>query len=621
MKVTFNEGATALLFETTSVTELNKLEKFAGLNKTDGTYWIPNKLNIIHNVFGRLRSVFPRASVTPEVYARKHETEVLVPLPSEFTFFTEPLPHQLLGLKHMWLKRNLGLLADPGLGKTKMVLDYSFLLKMTQKNFKGLIVCPKALIFVWVEEALKHRPELKVHVVQGVNYKEKILSRQEAIEHPTTTPTEERALRREIAALQAARDQDVAGIRSADLVVVNYTKLVLGEQFFVTNKWSMVAIDEGLVKNPKSAQTTVITKISRKTPSRIIMSGTLINNGPEDVFSPVRILEPSVLGTSFSKFNENYGIQVKSGTQRFTVGYRKQGEIRSCLEAVSIVLRKEEWLDLPPKVFKIIAVKMSDEQRKLYDDLGANYIATTEDGQTIEVDNPLSCMCKLTQISNGFVYISDDDKESMVDLGLQVGVQGRASKKPKKKTLPVSARRTFRFKEQPKIEALKELLTTGEAAKLRVVMWYNMSAEADLIQEALESVGISYLTIRGGTGNTGEIIRSFNNDNTIQVLLCQAKAVNYGVTILGTSLEESEYEPDLSSEVFTHVFYSLNYSLEVFIQQQDRSHRIGQSRTCTYYILRSDSPTEEYTYSAILAKQEIREDFLIDITQRLRGPK
>lgn len=620
MKVTFNEGNTALLFETTSVTELNKLEKFPGLNKTNGQYWIPNKLNIIHNVFGRLRSVFPKASVTPEVYARKHEVETLVPLPETFSFYTKPLPHQLLGLQHMWLKRNLGLLADPGLGKTKMVLDYSYLLKLTQPKFKGLIICPKALIFVWVDEVLKHRPELKVHVVQGVNYKEKILSRQEAIAHPTTTPTEERALLREIAALQAARDQDTDGIRNADLVVVNYTKLVLGEDFFVRNNWSMMAIDEGLVKNHRSAQTTVITKLAKRTPSRIIMSGTLINNGPEDVFSPVRIIEPSVLGTSFSKFNETYGIQVKSGVQKFTVGYRKKEEIRSCLEAVSIVLRKEEWLDLPPKEFKIITVTMSEEQRAMYDSLGANYIATTRDGQTVEVDNPLSCMCKLTQISNGFVYISDEDKDALVDLGMQVGVQGRASKKPKK-AKPVSARQTFVFKEQPKIDALKELLTTGEAAKLRVVMWYNMSAEADLIQEALRSVGVSFLTIRGGTSNTGEIIHTFNNDNSIQVLLCQAKAVNYGVTILGTSLEEAEYEPELSSEVFTHVFYSLNYSLEVFIQQQDRSHRIGQSRPCTYYIIKSDSPTEEYTYSAILAKQEIREDFLIDITQRLRGPK
>lgn len=620
MKIELNSDGSKVLFTTQNLKEINTLKKFPGLNKRGMEFWIPAKPNVMHNVFGRLRGKLPGARVSPEVQALREAPFQLLPLPKSFSFFTDPLEHQVLALQHLWTNGSLGLLLDPGLGKTKIVYDYIFLVKTHAPGFtKALVVAPMALMFVWEQEVKKHRPELTTYVVQGVNYDEKIRSREEKLEEPLP-PERRKDIEAEIRALKRRRQRDVEGVKAADVVVINYSKLIHAGPFFETFPWSILAIDEGLVKNPYSQQTEVITKISKNCSRRVVMSGTLINNGPEDVFAPVRIIEPSIFGTSFSAFNAYYGVQIKSEGRSFTVGYRNREEIRSGLEAVSLVMRKEDWLHLPDKTFITVPVAVSQAQRDIYEMLAGNYIATLPNGDVIEAENPLSVSLMLGQISNGFVYSYDE--EQMEDSGLSTitGVGSRRSGEGKKKKRKLSERRTYTFAEQPKLDALEKLLQE-DVSQERMVLWYNFSEEARLIRSRLDLLEITYRQVGGGCGNTGATIDEFNTDPTIQVLLCQAKAVNYGVTLLGTSLDSLDYEPELSPEIYVHVYYSLNYSLEVFIQQQDRSHRIGLVKPPRYYILQADTPFEEAVYTALLAKKEIREEFLIDITKRVRGPK
>lgn len=612
MHIELSEDKQYVVFKTSDIKEIGYLKKFPGLLRSGDIFYLPNKLNVIHNVFGRLRGRLKKAAtISKEVHERRGEKEELLELPSWFKFHTEPLEHQHLALRHLYTRQSLGLLLDPGLGKTKVVLDYIHLCKQEDKSFqKALIVCPKALLFVWEKEARKHRPELRIHCLRSASYSSLIQTRLDKLASPATDFREAKCLKAEIAKLEIQREEENEAISKADVIVVNYSKVSNEPGFFLRNNWSLLAIDEGLVKNPKSAQTEALTKIAAKTPKKIIMSGTLINNSPGDVFAPTRILEPALLGTSFYNFNQFYGIMAGSSTQKFLVGYRERDEIRSCLEAVSVVMRKEEWLkDLPKKKFIKVPVQISEEQADIYQCLASNYIAEFQE-RDIEVDNPLSCLCKLTQIVNGFLYVGG--KDPLIDMGL-----AEAKAPPKK---PEGRRETLFFKEQPKIEAARKLFR-NELKGRKVVVWYNMSAEAELLEEMFKEEGIRYVTVKGGEKHTGDNIDQFNDDPEIDAILCQAKAVNYGVTLLGTQIDDADYEPELSLAVYTHLFYSLNYSGEVFIQQQDRSHRIGQKVPPEYYILETDTPIEEAIFTALMLKEKIREEFLVDISKRIRGPK
>lgn len=142
---------------------------------------------------------------------------------------------------------------------------------------------------------------------------------------------------------------------------------------------------------------------------------------------------------------------------------------------------------------------------------------------------------------------------------------------------------------------------------------------------------MKYSVIKGGEKKTGEKVRQFNRDNTVPWLVCQAKSVNYGITVLGNRGSDSEPDaeslegidpslvvPEFDSRVYTQVFFSMNFSLEVYLQQQDRIHRIGQDHECEYYRLFTTSAIDRKVREALDDKMSIREDMLIDIAHKLR---
>jgi SNF2 family DNA or RNA helicase len=145
-----------------------------------------------------------------------------------------------------------------------------------------------------------------------------------------------------------------------------------------------------------------------------------------------------------------------------------------------------------------------------------------------------------------------------------------------------------------------------------------MEAEYQQIKAMLDEEGMSYMTIKGGESKTGEKVRLFNRDPSIQWLVCQAKSVNYGITVLGTTLEKMEDSdlevfPSIAPEVHTQVFYSLNFSLEVYLQQQDRIHRLGQKHVCDYYRIFANTPVEKRIREAIENKMSLKLDMLVDV--------
>lgn len=561
MKLIHQPNLNRVEFLPTTVEDYSFLEKFPALVKVQGCHYSSNKAPVIANI---LRRVPDEVLATWQVPDGLLRMEPLVDL-HDFSFYTEPLRHQLIALRFLITNRGGGLLLDPGLGKTKICLDFTAYMRLN----RVLVICPKALMFVWEDEVAIHRPDLS---------------------YTTFTTTE----------------WDNHADLSKTLWIINYRKAVILKDLLKRVKFDAIFIDEGLVKNTSSEQTKAITALSKNIPNRVIMSGTLVNNTEADVFSPVRILEPSLVGMAYGKFRDTYfNVWLPNKEDKdikVTCGPKDPEMIKSILHSCSLVMRKEEWLSLPDKQFIEIEVPLPEQTAHHYYELLANYI-TTVGGKHIECDNPLTLLCKLSQISSGFVYEKNED---MSDMGLPQ--KGRRSK-----TRPVHY-----FPEQPKLDALQNLLE-GDLRREKFILWYVMDAERKLLETRLQELGVSFLTIAGGEKDVRGKVGTFNDpDGGVQVLLCQAKTLNYGVTLLGKQDEDETEQEDLlavrlSTAICVQVFYSLTFSLEVFLQQQDRIHRIGQTKHCRYYLLVSQSPTEQGLLDKLRDKMEIRNFILEDI--------
>jgi SNF2 family DNA or RNA helicase len=573
MKIYSDLAKTCVIFEPEGSKELSKLHKFPGLLPRGSFLSCKYDQRLVQNLYSRIKTRFKKISFSADIKEMVQTKIKILDLPSDFTFFTNPERHQLIALRFAYTFRNLGLLLEPGMGKTKVVLDFIFLMKFV----KSLVICPVTLKGVWVEEALKHRPELKVYVIETTNW-----------------------------------EQELPGILQADLVVINYDKAVILEGPLSKIQWQFMGVDEALIKNIKTSRTESILRLSRifSLESKMIMSGTLVNNSPLDIYAPVKFLELEIVGNYYSHFKNEYTVQVNqkdSKAPKIVVGYRNIEEVRDILASVSVVMTKEEWLDLPAKKFHDIQVSMASDQKDLYEALASNYMCTLADGSIVEVDNPLSLLSKLNQISNGFIYYKESESDTKSLLADLFGQPGKV-----KDDRP---RKTQVFSGQPKAEAMVKLLTEGLKTE-RVVLWFNLRAELAIIKEYLDKAGITYEVIAGGEKDAAGKVADFNKNKTVKVLICQAKSINYGVTITGH--QEEEILPGFSSDVCNMVFYSINFSLEVYLQQQDRIHRMSQKRECHYWRILSDSPVEYRVLERLDQKLVCNKAILVDIVESLR---
>ena len=560
--------------------EIKQMLTFPGFFRSGARFIAANKPLVVQNLAKRLKAHFGALNVDKETYATAKGVLKLKTLPEWFTYHTSPKTHQEIALRFLYTMISAGLLLEPGMGKTKVYLDFIFLMKFK----RSLVVCPKALLGTWIEEVLIHRPEISVYVVNTTNWKD-----------------------------------ELPKMKEAQLVVINYDKAVrMFEGLSTEIQFDSMNIDEGLIKSPTTARTKCLTEISREVKSKVLNSGTLINNSPLDLFSPVRYLEPSLVGRDYKVFKNLYAIETPPGKdqfgkpkRQFVVGYKNVEEMRDTLESCCIVMKKDEWLDLPSKTFEVIDCFVSEEQKRVFGELQSNYVAEFQ-GKNVEVPSALVLAAKQCQVANGFIYYTESPDLLGEELDFFGERQFRGEKK--KKTTP-SKREILYFDEQPKIIELINLLT-GRLKERRSMVWYNLQAERVLAEKAFQDAGIEFLTIAGGEKDTFAKVKEFNRNKQYSVLLCQAKAVNYGVTVLGHR-EDSEVDEDtifsnVDSQVYTQVFMSLNFSLEVFLQQQDRIHRIGQDRACEYFLLLSDFDVERYVYKVLGEKEDVKDSMMVD---------
>jgi SNF2 family DNA or RNA helicase len=593
MLIRFNPNKTKILFIHEDIKEYMKLMDFPAFLREGPYFYVPAKWSVARNVYMRFRADFKKMSIKLE----KDVNDFLVTqpklreIPESFKFFTEPMDFQRIALRYLFTVGSGGILLDPGMGKSKVTLDYIALMQFK----KVLIVCPKPLLFVWEDEIKIHRPDLNYHTIKTTNW-----------------------------------EKEVEGIKAHQVTIINYNKAVLFEEQLKEIGYDYMHLDEFLIKDPKTDRTKALTKISKIVEYKSGGSGTLINNSLMDVYCPVRYLEPALVGGDYSKFLNRHAVKVsvkrgENDSVKAIVAFKGMDIARSILESCCIVMTKDEWLKgkIPEKQFHDIYVTPSQEQKEIYDSLVRNYIAEFR-GEYVEIDNPLVMLSKLYQISNGFLYKTEKPEidlkknDAMAANDMDDLLQDGSTRKRKPK------RQTLFFEEQPKIEALRNLITE-KIPKNKSIIWFNMSAELELIEKMLIEEGKSYEVIKGGENNIGTKVRRYNSDPSIQYLVCQAKSVNYGITVLGTTLdkledEDSEFEPmpNINPEVHTEIFYSMNFSLEVYLQQQDRIHRIGQKHVCEYYRIFANTSIEHQIRKAAIDKMSIREEILVDIAHKLR---
>lgn len=241
---------------------------------------------------------------------------------------------------------------DMGLGKTLQTLALlSYLRASGSVTGPFLVVVPLSCAGNWIREAKRFVPHLSISkVCGGAKEREYCLS------------------------------DDELRFAVKDIVVTTYETLVASSEFFIDHSWAVLVLDEAhRIKSSAGMAREVLDHIDCA--SRLLLTGTPLQNNMGELFSLLRFLWPDVLVRDSDVFEQSVQFaDVKmaaaaasnpTGAEAMAepdmkVDVATVGKIRSLLQMLMLRRLKENVVDLPPKVFHNVWLPLSPCQATWY---------------------------------------------------------------------------------------------------------------------------------------------------------------------------------------------------------------------------------------------------------------
>lgn len=321
-----------------------------------------------------------------------------------------------------------------------------------------------------------------------------------------------------------------------------------------------VIVDESAkLKNPEAKLTQSFFQLSPYFSKRVIMTGTPIPNRPEDIWAQIFFLDKgNSLGDNFQEFKQSVELsnRLAHDQDKRDSFEREVSAIFSKISDFCIRETKEgSGLELPGKVFRNICCGWENQQFELYQRIrGQETILLKRDGR-VELDDSEYVIKRLTRL------LQVASNPVLVDIGYQ-GEPG-------------------------KLGVLKDLLSSISINCEKAIVWTSFVRNAEWLKKQTASFGS--VVIHGGISaqERSEAIRKFKEEQSTKVLIAVPAAAKEGLTLT----------------VANHViFWDRSFSLDDYLQAQDRIHRISQTKTCYVDNLIMDQSIDEWVGLLLEAK-------------------
>ena len=282
-----------------------------------------------------------------------------------------------------------------------------------------------------------------------------------------------------------------------------------------------------------------------------------------DLYTQCQFLSPELLGfSSYLAFRNRYAemtdIPVGSGRYISVPKYYKRlEELEIRLQQFSTRIRKDQCLDLKPKVRQKRYIELEGESKSIYNRLRTSALAIVEDS-TISFSNKLTEIIKLHQVCNGFT--KNDDGEIM---GLH----------------------------DSKINALDEILEETDG---KVIIWanyiYNIKQIIMFLKKKYGEDSVVSIYGEVNVEDRKKAVERIQTDEKTRFMVGNPTTGGFGLTLTACN---------------TVIYFSNNYNLEVRKQSEDRAHRMGQKGTVVYIDIVARNTLDEAIMKSLTNKGQI----------------
>ncbi|GMM45735.1 DNA-dependent ATPase [Pichia kluyveri] len=506
-----------------------------------------------------------------------------------------------------------GIIGDEmGLGKTVQMISFLAGLHYS-KELSGpiLIVCPATVLKQWCDEFHRWWPPFRAVILhsigEGMNDKKKTKgkSKKRGIDDDDDfsdfddlSDFEEEYNEKSnnnVKTLTKTKDnkkvRDLVNniVKNGHVIITTYAGVRIYAQYLLPINWGYVVLDEGhKIRNPDSFIT--ITCKQLKTPNRIILSGTPIQNNLIELWSLFDFIYPGRLGT-LPIFQRQFCIPINLGGYANATNVQVQAGYKCAVILKDLVtpyllrrLKSDVARDLPKKTEMVLFCKLTTEQRTLYQKfIDSNDLKKILSGKR----NALFGIDILRKICN---------HPNLVDLS----VKGK-----KITTLPKLEELTSKSGKLQVVIALLELWTNE---KRKILIFTQTKQMLNILEQMLQiinqdSIKYNYMRMDGSTPiiRRQELVDEFNNDPKFNVFLLTTKVGGLGVNLTGAS-RVIIFDPD--------------WNPSTDMQARERAWRLGQKQDVSIYRLIMAGSIEEKIYHRQIFKQFLTNKILKDPKQK-----
>ncbi len=445
----------------------------------------------------------------------------------------EPHTYQRYCIERGITDSALALWLDPGLGKTS--ITETILNDLKYNRFlmgKTLVIAPKKVAqSTWGKEQRKwkHLKNLRVIKVLGSE-------------------------KQRIRALNTPGDLYVTNRDNVHWIVDYYR-----------NAWPFdtLVLDEATsFKNHSAKRFKALTWIKPWERRIIELTGTPSPKGLLDLWAQIYLLDGGKrLGKTFTGYRNRYFERGYDGIS-YALKPGAEEAIRELISDLVIVLKAEDYLELPDMIYHDVPVVLDPKALKAYREMERKMLLEVEPETIITAPGAAAVSNKLQQLCNGAIY---DENRGVHEI------------------------------HSCKIEAFMELLESlgGKPA----LVFYSFQHDVSRLKKALAGTGLKVRELKTVADEDAW------NAGQVDVLLTHPASSAYGLNL-----------QDGGNHV---IWFGLNWNLELYLQANGRLHRQGQGQKVIIHRLLVENGRDEDILEALQSKGDTQERLMQSLKVRI----
>jgi DNA excision repair protein ERCC-6 len=516
--------------------------------------------------------------------APDHEFENGLKLPGDI--YPALFDYQKTGvqwLSELYNQQVGGIIGDEmGLGKTIQIISFLAGLHYSKKLTKPIIVvAPATVLRQWVNEFHRWWPPLRVSILHSSGTGMLNVRNEGRLEDDEEELLYSGASRKPPKTQKLAQKIVDRVVKHGHVLVTTYAGLQTYSDTLINVDWDYAVLDEGhKIRNPNTAVTIYCKEL--RTPNRVILSGTPMQNGLIELWSLFDFVFPMRLGTLVN-FRQTFEIPIKIG------GYANATNLQvltatKCAETLKDAispyllqrLKVDVASDLPKKSEQVLFCKLTKPQREAYEKFLASDDMTSILNRTKQSLYGIDILRKICNHPDLL------DKRLKTKPGYKWGNGNKSGK----------------------MQVVKALLQMWKRFGHKTLLFSQGVQMLDILEQYVRELeGFNYLRMDGSTAikDRQTLVDQFNNDPNMHVFLLTTKVGGLGVNLTGAN-RVIIFDPD--------------WNPSTDVQARERAWRLGQKKEVTIYRLMTAGTIEEKIYHRQIFKQFLTNKILRDPKQR-----